>query len=413
MKKTKAELMEERARLEAERTELRQKREALVSGAEAAKRTLTSEETNQVEEMRGRIAMLSTKIDTLSAEIEAPVEPDKRSKKTEATQEKPIGLLRFFREVMAGELSEESRAINKRGAEECRAAGVAAGKYSIPLVDARALVSVAATGEHTVATELQKVLAPLRQTLVLTQAGATLMTGCRGDIKLPAYSGTNAGWVEEGGKAADGSGTFSSKVYKPHRLTTVIELTEQFLLQDSVDAEEMLMRDLLAAISSTLESTALGSGAATGGAPAGVFSGTVADKGKASYERFVDIEAGIDTANALMGNLAYITNPKGKAILRKTFVGKSEYNGVLTDGKTLNEYKLLSTTGCATNLNTGQEGIIFANFQDFVICQWGGLGVTVDTVTKADEGKIRFIISSYWDFGFRRPESYKVASIQA
>lgn len=413
-KMTKAAMMEQREKLQTERETLRTERKQMVDAAEAEKRELTAEEADKVEQIRSKISALNAKIDELTEQIEEPVAPTRG-----AEPSKPAGetnrpsLLRFFRDVARGQLSDESRQLNEQGAAECRKAGVGAGKYAIPVVDTRALISVSGTGAHTVANELQTVLDPLRQTLVLTQAGATLMTGCVGKITIPSYSGSSAGWVEEGGKAADGAGTFSSKSYQPHRLTTVMELTEQFLLQDSVGAEEMLMRDLLAAISSTLESTALGSGAATGGAPAGLFNGSVALKGKASYDRFVDMEAAIDTSNALVGNLAYITNPKGKAILRKTPIVASGYQGFLSDGKTLNEYKLLSTTGCATNLNTGQEGIVFGNWQDFLICQWGGLSITADPYTKADEGKVRFVISSYWDFGFRRDESYKVASIQA
>lgn len=408
IKMTKAALMEQRAKLQAEREALRTERKQMVDSAEAEKREMTTEEADKVEQIRSKISVLNAKIDEMTEQIEEPVAPTRG-----AEPSKPAGesdrpsLLRFFRDVARGQLSDESRQLNERGVAECRKAGVAPGSYVLPIVDARATIAVSTSGSHTVANELQTILDPLRQSLVMAQAGATVMTGCIGDVTVPAYSGSEAHWADEGAEATDSAGTFSSKTYKPRRLTAYLAVDEKFLLQDSVEAEGMLMRDLVACIATKLESSILGTGTK------GLFNGVVANKGKASYDRFVDIEADIDTANALMGNLAYITTPKGKAILRKTPVVSSGYQGFLTDGKTLNEYKLLATTGCASDLNSGEQGIVFGNWLDMVIAQWGGINLIADNLTLAHKGLIRFIINSYWDFGFRRDESYKVSSIKA
>ena len=70
------------------------------------------------------------------------------------------------------------------------------------------------------------------------------MTGLVGNISIPAYSGSQVTWEGEIADAKDGAGTFSEVKLEPHRLTAYIDLSKQFLIQDSVSAEEMLKRDL-------------------------------------------------------------------------------------------------------------------------------------------------------------------------
>ena len=84
------------------------------------------------------------------------------------------------------------------------------------------------------------------------------MTGLVGNISIPKYSGSTVTWEGEVGAASDGAGTFSEVELSPKRLTAYIDVSKQFLLQDSVSAEAMLRNDIVKAISNKLEATILG-----------------------------------------------------------------------------------------------------------------------------------------------------------
>jgi len=78
------------------------------------------------------------------------------------------------------------------------------------------------------------------------------MSGLVGNVSIPVYSGSNVGWAGEVDAATDGAGKFSEVNLEPKRLTAFIDISKQFLIQDSVSAEEMLKNDIVRAISNEL-----------------------------------------------------------------------------------------------------------------------------------------------------------------
>lgn len=80
----------------------------------------------------------------------------------------------------------------------------------------------------------------------------------------------------------------------------------------------------------------------------------------------------------------------------------------------MNDYKLLSTAGMASGLQDGADeyGIVFGNWADFVIGQWGALDLTVDTVTLAEEGLVKLVINGFFDAVKKREESFAIGSLK-
>ena len=74
------------------------------------------------------------------------------------------------------------------------------------------------------------------------------MTGLVGDVSIPVYSGSNVAWKGEAVSADDGSGSFSEITLSPKRLTAYIDVTKQFLNQDSNSAESLLRADIVRAL---------------------------------------------------------------------------------------------------------------------------------------------------------------------
>lgn len=386
--------------------QLRSELESILGKVAQEQRKLTIEEEARLEELRKDITLLSA---------QRLAEGELVAEERTTPQGKQATLTQVLREMMNEQYSDSTQAVLERGAEDMkRSLGITGGR-AIPmdmLGERRNTLTVGGTGGKTVSTEIQPILAPLYANLVFARAGARIMTGLQGNIRFPRYSGTNSAWAEETGAAQNGEGTISQVEFSPKRLTTIVEFSEQLLMQDDAGIEAMIQRDIIQSIQAKLEATALGMADNNGGKqPVGLFHGGVTNKGKADNARMIAMETAVAEANALLGNLAYITSPKGAEVLRTVHKDKAGM-AFLSDGKTLNGYPLLITTGVAKEINAGEEGILFGNFADFVVAQWGGMSITCDKLTKAQNGIVRYIISTYFDFGFIRDESCQKATIK-
>ena len=246
-------------------------------------------------------------------------------------------------------------------------------------------------GAEAVATDSLNILGPLYNSLVLAQAGCTMMSGLVGNIKLPSYSGSSATWAAENDDATDGKGSFSEITFSPKRLTAYIDISNQFLIQDSVNAEALLRSDLAMALRQKLESTILGDAAGSATQPAGLFNGVTVQV-TPPYREMIDLEREVEELN-VTGELRYIMSPAIKAALRAASrdTGSGRF---IMEGNDVNGIPALVTNNA--------KGIILGNFADFVICQWGGVELIVDTLTMATKAMTRIVINSYWDARPRR-----------
>ena len=276
------------------------------------------------------------------------------------------------------------------------------------------VAGTAGAGQEIVGEEKMNILAPLRESLVLVKAGASFITGLTGDVSIPSYGGTSALWKGEIESAEDGAGEFDEITLSPKRITAFIDISKQFLAQDSVAAETMLKQDIVNAVVSKLEGTIFGKEAGSATMPAGFFAVAPDISGAVSWENIVAMETAVDTTNALMGNLKYVCNASARGILKSTEKSAGTGRYLVESGSELNGYPLLVTNHVASGLQVGtdEDGILFGNFADFVVGQWGGIDITVDPFTVAKEGKVRLVVNSYWDAAPRRAVSFKTASLK-
>lgn len=328
-------------------------------------------------------------------------------------------LLRSIRAAMTGESSDEVEALIEAGKAQMRSLGMSASGNLIVPIEYRGdavTAGLVADGKEAVTEDLMGIIGPIRESLVLTRAGANFITGLVGNVGLPEYSGSSVSWAGETGTAANGKGKFSKKTLTPKRLTAFVDISKQFILQDSVGANALLQRDMALAIATVLNATAFGKHEASEDKPDGFFTGnpTFAAKGIASLSNMVALETAVNTDNAIMDNLAYITSKKGMGILKTTLNAVNVAEGfIYKDGKA-NGMNTYVTVGMAREMQDGgdEEGIVFGNWADYVIGQWGSLDITVDPYTKAAEGQVRLVINSYFDMKARRDDSFAVGSLK-
>ena len=304
-------------------------------------------------------------------------------------------------------LDDVAKEVVRKGVEEMRKSGLAiAGSIQLPVMETEneevrangVLAQTATAGAENIATEKLDILEPLRANMVMSQAGATYLTGLVGNISIPAYTGSNVGWANEVAAAANGAGDWSEIKLQPHRLTAYVDVSKEFLLQDSNDAEAMLRRDIIAAIGNKLEATILGSEAGTDEKPAGLFDGVTAMTTAVKFGDIVDAEAELDAAN-VTGAYTYILSPKAKAALRTLSKDAGSGRFVLEDGEIEGSKALVSS-------NVAAKGFVVGDFTDYVIAQWGAIDLVVDNYTKATEGKVRLVVNAYFDAKPRRATSF-------
>ena len=371
------------------REQLKKKAEDLISIAEKELRKLNDKENDELNSIKKEIADLDNEIKNI----------ENRNTKTNKVMAK-FSLLKAINDVANNrQLDERAQEVVSNGIAEMRKAGQSfTGQIVLPMeMRSDIQATVAAAGQENVAEDKLGILEPLRANLVLVNAGASYMTGLIGDVSIPVYSGSNVGWAGEVSTASDGAGTFSEVTLSPKRLTAYIDVSKQFLIQDSNSAEEMLKRDIVAAISNKLEATILGSEAGSNTQPAGLFNGVVADSAAVTYKDIVNMEAELEDAN-VMGNIKFIVSPSAKADLKTTEKGNTD--NFLMEGNELNGYPVMCTSAV-----TG-KGVIMANWSDLVIGQWGGIDLVVDPYTQAANGKVRLVINAYFDAKPRRAEAF-------
>lgn len=339
--------------------QLRVKAEALISNAEKELRKLNKEEDDALTSIKKEIA-------DIDSQIKGIEEENKRNYKQSIKKNimEKFSLLKAINDVANNrQLDERALEVVAAGQAEMRKSGQSYGGQIVLPIEERADIQAtqATHGQENVAEDKLGILEPLRANLVLVQAGASYMTGLIGNVSIPAYSGSNVAWAGETAAASDSAGTFSEVTLEPKRLTAYIDVSKQFLIQDSDSAEEMLKRDIVTAISNKLEATILGKEAGDATKPAGLLNGVTADEAAPTYKDIVKMEADLEAKN-VTGDIKFIVSPSAKADLKTTDKGTDTGKYLMEDDE-INGYPVLCTS------NVADKGMIMANWSDLVIGQ--------------------------------------------
>ena len=365
---------------------LKQRMNEIISNGEAEKRELIEAETNEIAEIR-------TKIDALESEINS-IEEENRNIEKENNKEikkeiRNMSLIKLINAVVEGRqfTDEEATAMAEARAEMAKSGISTRGQI--------AYRTIAATGDgkEVVAEDKWNLELAVRNNLIATAMGADFVGGLVGDVSVPKYAGSNVLWKGETATAEDGQGAFSEVMLSPKRLTATLDVSKQFLLQTSENAEALLIRDLAAAVAEKLDMTIFGNGAGDANTPEGLFNGVGAEKSLAdiTYNDVLDLESKVEEKNG--HSYMFVVNPKVKFALKGTQMANGlqmVYTGSEIDG-----YKAISSNSVVAN------GAICMDPRELIIGQWGSYDITVDPYTKAADGQIRLVINAYFDAKLR------------
>lgn len=350
-----------------------------------------------------------TPIEENKPEVQEETEPKEKRNNINNTKNihmKNFSLIKAINDVVNNRnINEDALNVIEMGATEMRKSGLSySGQIQLPVEERGVAVAatVATDGKEIVATDKLNILEPLRGKSILAEAGATFLTGLVGNISIPNYTGSTCGWKGELEAADNGKGTFGSVELSPKRLTAYIDISKQFLTQDSVGAEEMLRSDIVNALIAKLEQTIFGDALGDTTKPAGIFNG--AQVVAPSYAGVCDAEAALTD---YLGDKRFVMSPTAKSSFKQTTIsGEKSDLRLLMQGNEVDGYPVSSSS----NVVTG--GYAFGDFSELVVAQWGGIDIVVDPYTLATKNAIRLVINAFFDAKVRREgaiKAYKIA----
>lgn len=324
-------------------------------------------------------------------EVEEEEDKDKTNKDNRninINMNKEFKLIRAINQMANGKAVDEvTAAVSEAGRNEMRSAGLTAeGALVIPS-ETRGINVTDSVGA-TVGVDVADILAPLRDNLVLAKAGAKFMTGLKNDLKLPSLIGSEAKWASEVGNVAnDATAAVNSVKLTPKRISVILPVSKQFLIQSSDSAEAILKENIMTAIAEKLQKTILSSVTTDATAPKGIYSATpVSAK---TYKALCDMEATADAKNVGQ-NRVYIVGNKAKALLRQLQKGTANTQMVYDRGE-------IDGTPCLSTTSAPENGVLYGDFSNLYIGQFGGTEIVVDNYTRAAFGEVLLTVNAYFD----------------
>lgn len=318
---------------------------------------------------------------------------------------KNFSLIKAINDVVNNRnINEDALSVIETGATEMRKSGLSySGQIQLPVeeraaaTDGAIVATVAEQGQEIVETEKLNILEPLRGKSILAEAGCTFLTGLVGNISIPTYSGSTCGWKGEMVAADNGMGEFDTVELSPKRLTAYIDISKQFLVQDSVGAEEMLRADIVNALVAKLEQTIFGDADGDANKPAGIFYN--AEEVNPSWAGVCDAEAELTD---YLGDKRFVMSPSAKSAFKQTTISgdKSDLR-LLMNGNEVDGYPVSASS------NVVAGGYAFGDFKELVVAQWGAIDIVVDPYTLATKNAIRLVINAFFDAKVRREGAIK------
>lgn len=405
------------------------KAQALVAKVKEEKRERTDAETTEYDGLLARMKELDKEIqrakdhENFTAQMAGVSHSNETNKKEAREASKGFNLLKAIRSQLPNQkLEGKELEMHQEAVKEARELGTEIQGVGIPSIimhgERRDQTASGGTsgseGGILVPTLIQGFIEPLKAKMVLAQMGAQYLTGLSGNIDIPVGAATTVAWEGEVDAGAETSMVFSKKTLSPNRLGAYADFSKQLLFQGGAAAQSYVQNDILSRIALAVEYAAI-----NGTTPEGILQtsgiGSIVggtDGLAPTWAHLVNLEKEVAIDNADFGSLGYLTNPKVRAILKQ--IAKDAGSGLFLFGEgeyPLNGYKCGITTQVPSNLDKGTStgvasAIIFGNFNDLLIAQWGGMDIVVDPYTQATNAMVRLVVNSWWDVLVKRAESF-------
>lgn len=260
-------------------------------------------------------------------------------------------------------------------------------------------------------------LRPETQVLAL---GATVLPGLRQNVSVPRMPvGTTAQWIAEDAEATESTPDFDAVTLSMRQLSAHTRMSRKQLKQSVPGLDVILQNDLRRQIAVAVDRAAI-SGAGSAVEPRGILNtpgiGTVeidANGGMAHFPFVTRLMAEVQGANIAGSAYGYLTNYKVKGSLLSLATADGAPEMILTmgqNGPVIAGYPAafsgLMPSGGSKGTGVNLSTMIFGNWSDLLIGQWGGIDIIVDEMTEATKGNVRIVAHSEWDIAVRHAEAF-------
>lgn len=262
--------------------------------------------------------------------------------------------------------------------------------------------------------ELLKAKTPL-----VDQYGVQMISGLQGDLPLVRQSAAvQFGWKGEVADADETDMTLLEYKMTPHRLTGQIFVSDQLLIQSSLDIEGMINADILSSHAVTLQSAAINGAGSGSDQPLGILNDPDvialvlgAAGGLLDWEKVQNLIQALDDQNHLMDD------PK---FLLATVLRTALKTGSIDAGSGLKIWDLITNRIDGYYADTSNivpkdlskggaddlAAILFGNWSDYILGMWGGMEIIYDPYTRAKNAQKVYTLNVFHDGVARRPKSF-------
>lgn len=271
------------------------------------------------------------------------------------------------------------------------------------ILEARSL-SKSYNGQHLIETSVEDIIHSLIDNFVLAKAGARLLTGLEGNVKISRIkNGSEVDWKIENALSNETDLVFDGFTLTPHRLTCYIDISDQLLIQSSQNVIDFLLYEIGRKMAVKLQ-TAILSNTQVSNAPRKIYTKGIQTEvyDEMSYEKILECVEKIDL-EGLTGDICCIGNIDMKKSLRQTFIPSSGL-AILNSGK-IDNYEFYTCTDSGA--------LYIGDFSQVVIGMWDKANVYVDTLSQKDKGVTRITVSAYFDYGLMHPTQIAALYTQA
>jgi len=358
-----------------------------------------------------KVEDLIRELDVANAEEAAEQALAERSFRSKENQEKRrFSLLKFINEVASDSLSGLELDAAEEGAREYDRLGFTRQGQVIPSFLLRDILGQSVTEDGDVLGEVRPAvfMPQLNNRLTVQNLGATVLTGLVGKVPVASSGAVTAEWAAEGKDVAVKKINWAKNMLSPKRNVTRTAVTKDLLRQTSYDVEAYLIRLMQNAHNELVEAGVI-AGAVDG--PTGILKTAgvkvIDAAGAITWENIVALETAVNENNANKGRLGYLTNAKVWGAMKTTpkLDGGDRFIMEENAGNRLNGYPV-----DWTNIVPSADGsaMIFGNWEDLFVGEWGGFDIVIDPYTQAGSAQIIITINAWNDAIVAEPKSFAV-----
>ncbi|QRQ99710.1 phage major capsid protein [Dyadobacter sandarakinus] len=264
------------------------------------------------------------------------------------------------------------------------------------------------------------ILDMLRNALVTRQLGCTYLNDLVGNVAFTRLTQRPvASWKPEVGALDKSNVKFAADELSPKRLGTYTIQSLQFIRQTAPSVERQIREEIAYAISEGVDIAAI-SGTGTNNQPTGILnhtgvasinvSGLGTNGGPLTRANIITLRTALLKRNIRGRRLAWLLNAATQGSLANTPIATGSDKFIL-EGDNLLGYPVVMSNMVPSDLDKGSasdslSAMIFGDWSELYIAQWGGIDILTDPYTLAVDGQVKIVAQGFFNVLVHRPEAF-------